>query len=181
MFISTQNKLSYEPNVESSDDQQKLEYFKMTGRLVARAIIAGVSVPAYFSQGILKCILKRNLTLKDLKYVDKRLYNSLMFLMDNDADECDVTFERTIQGSKQIYTKPLKKDGENILVTNENKEEYIQLMINDVLYNEAKQQINAIVTDFHVIILSSELCKFNLLENHFTKNKFVRCLNFIRH
>ena len=164
LFIATSNKLSYQPNYESSYNPQHLNYFRMTGRLIARAIIEGISVPAHFTQGILKCILNHSLTLKDLEVVDDDLYRSLSFLRDNDADECYLTFERTIKGLGCEYTIKLKTDGDKIDVTNENKEEYIQLMINDVLYRQTKAQIDAIVNGFHEIIPAEELKAFNSRE-----------------
>ena len=164
LFIPVENKLSYQPNFESSYNNQHLKYFLMTGRIVARAILEGISVPAYFTQGILKCILKHKLTLKDLEVVDKELYRSLLSIRENDVDDIGLAFERTVEGLGQKYTKPLKEGGCDILVTNENKEEYIQLMINDVLYNQTKQQIDAIVTGFHEIIPVEEIKIFNSRE-----------------
>jgi E3 ubiquitin-protein ligase HUWE1 len=165
LFQATSNGLSYQANYESSvNPNEHLKYFKMIGRIIARAVIEGVAVPAHFTQGILKCILGHSLTLKDLEAVDENLFNSLTFLRDNDAEECYLTFERTVKGLGYNYSIKLKKDGDKIDVTNENKEEYIQLMINNILYQQTKAQIDALVTGFHDIIPKEELRSFNSRE-----------------
>lgn len=47
---------------------------------------------------------------------------------------------------------PLKENGANITVTNENKREFVQLSAQHRLYNSIKDQIEALLSGFYDII-----------------------------
>ena len=161
LFIPTENGLSFQPFVNSAINMdQHLKYFTFAGRFIARAIIQDTPVPAHLTHGVLKKILGHSLTLRDLEVVDPQLYNSLTYIRDNCADYIGLNFTREIESFGRHYTVKLKKDGDQIDVTDENKEEYIQLMLEHRLYGQTKAQIDAFVNGFLSIIPRESLKSF---------------------
>lgn len=75
-----------------------------------------------------KRILNKPVGLKDLESIDPEFYNSLIWVKENNIEECDLemyfSIDKEILG--EIKSHDLKPNGGNILVTEENKEEYIR-------------------------------------------------------
>ena len=161
LFIPSENGLSFQPFVNSSINlDQHMKYFQFAGRFIARAIIEGVAVPAHLTHGVLKKILGHSLTLRDLEAVDPELYRSLTFIKDNYIEDIGLTFTTQFESFGRYYTVKLKKDGDQIDLTEENKEEYIQLMLEHRLYGQTKAQIDAFVHGFLSIIPRENLKSF---------------------
>lgn len=74
-----------------------------------------------------KKMLNKKLVLKDLESVDPEFYNSLIWISENNVDECDLElyFVVDFELLGEIKTHELKAGGTNIRVSEENKEEYI--------------------------------------------------------
>ena len=70
-------------------------------------------------------------TLKDLESIDPEFYNSLCWIRDNNIEECDLEmfFCTDFEILGKISEVELKPDGKNIQVTEENKEEYVNMMM----------------------------------------------------
>lgn len=75
-----------------------------------------------------KKMLNRKLSINDLESVDTEFYNSLVWIKDNNVDDCDLELYYVVDFELlgEIKTHELKLDGTNIRVTEENKEEYIK-------------------------------------------------------
>jgi glutathione peroxidase-family protein len=71
---------------------------------------------------VLKHLRGLPMTLKDLESVDQQQYESLVFLLENDAGECGLTFSLEYDefGAHRIRT--FVPNGARIAVTDENKE-----------------------------------------------------------
>jgi hypothetical protein len=80
-------------------------------------IYSGFTMPFY------KKMLNKKLTLKDLESVDAEFYNSLMWIKENNIDDCDMElyFVVDFELLGEIKTYDLKEDGANIAVTEANK------------------------------------------------------------
>lgn len=74
-----------------------------------------------------KKMLNKKLVLKDLESVDPEFYNSLIWISENNVDECDLELYYVVDFELlgEIKTHELKLGGTNIRVSEENKEEYI--------------------------------------------------------
>lgn len=77
-----------------------------------------------------KRMLNKKLTTKDIETIDPEFYNSLVWVKDNNIDECglELWFSVDFEVLGQIIHHELKDDGDKERVTEENKEEYIGLM-----------------------------------------------------
>ncbi|XP_035825923.1 probable E3 ubiquitin-protein ligase HECTD2 isoform X2 [Aplysia californica] len=99
-------------------------------------------------------------TMHDLKAIQPGVAKGLQELLDYDGDVEDVfclNFEVVTSNVGTTKTSPLKPNGENIPVTNENKKEYVQLYIEWVLNNSIYAQFQAFYHGFHSVCASNAL------------------------
>lgn len=70
-----------------------------------------------------KKMLNKKIVLKDIEQVDSEIYNSLMWIKDNNIDECDMElyFVADYELLGELKTYELKEGGTEIAVTEENK------------------------------------------------------------
>ena len=75
-----------------------------------------------------KRMLNKSLTLRDLESIDPEFYNSLVWVRDNNIEECglEMFFQVDYDLLGEVKSHELKEGGDEILVTEENKQEYIQ-------------------------------------------------------
>ncbi|KAI9295222.1 hypothetical protein K502DRAFT_315969 [Neoconidiobolus thromboides FSU 785] len=154
LFISSSvDKVTHQPNKASHVNPEHLHFFKFVGRMIGKAIFSEVTLDAYFTRSFYKHILGKPVEFKDLEANDKQFYDSMVWTLENDITEhMFLTFSDDIEifGEKKII--PLKPDGENIPVTEENKKEYVKLITEFRLYTAIKDQIDNFLTGFHEII-----------------------------
>jgi len=132
-----------------------LSYFKFIGRIIGLAIFNQQYLPISFTLPLYKKLLNKPLELSDLKYVDPQLYYNLQQLKNNDgAQNLCLTFTMDIEdvfGNRK--TIELKPNGANIDVTDSNKNEFINLVIENKFNNTGeKEQLNALKKGFYEII-----------------------------
>ncbi len=77
-----------------------------------------------------------SLTLYDLKYIMPDLASSLQYLLDYEGDVKEdfmMKFEVSVTEFDVVKSVPLKENGQNIDLTNENRKEYVDLYVNFLL------------------------------------------------
>uniref|UniRef100_A0A671SW60 E3 ubiquitin-protein ligase n=1 Tax=Sinocyclocheilus anshuiensis TaxID=1608454 RepID=A0A671SW60_9TELE len=140
-------------NPASSINPDHLKYFKFIGRFIAMALFHGKFIDTGFSLPFYKRILNKPLALKDLESIDPEFYNSLIWIKDNNIEECGLemffSVDKEILG--EVTTHELKPDGGNIQVTEENKEEYIRLVAEWRLSRGVEEQTQAFLEGFNEV------------------------------
>uniref|UniRef100_A0A8D3C442 NEDD4-like E3 ubiquitin-protein ligase WWP2 n=1 Tax=Scophthalmus maximus TaxID=52904 RepID=A0A8D3C442_SCOMX len=118
-------------NPASSINPDHLTYFRFIGRFIAMALYHGKFIDTGFTLPFYKRMLDKKPTLKDLESIDPEYYNSIMWVKENNLEECGVElyFAQDMEILGKVSTHQLKDDGEDELVTEENKEEYISLLV----------------------------------------------------
>ncbi|KAB5546698.1 hypothetical protein PHYPO_G00075000 [Pangasianodon hypophthalmus] len=153
-------------NPASSINPDHLKYFRFIGRFIAMALFHGRFIDTGFSLPFYKRILNKPLTLKDLESIDPEFYNSLIWIKDNNIEECGLemffSVDKEILG--EITTHELKPDGGNILVTEENKEEYIRLVAEWRLSRGVEEQAQAFFEGFNEVLPQEFLQYFDAKE-----------------
>lgn len=111
-----------------------------------QAMYHGKFIDNGFSMSFYKQILKKKLNIKDLEAVDPEFYNSLVWIRyevtppmthplhfvspsrDNDIEECglEMYFATDYETLGELKSHELTPGGEDKLVTEENKKEYIE-------------------------------------------------------
>ncbi|XP_055909405.1 E3 ubiquitin-protein ligase Nedd-4 isoform X5 [Eupeodes corollae] len=133
-------------------NEEHLNYFKFIGRIAGMAVYHGKLLDAFFIRPFYKMMLQKPIDLKDMESVDTEYYNSLLWIKENDPSELELTFcvdEETFGHTSQ---RELKTNGANIDVTNDNKDEYIKLVIEWRFVSRVKEQMTAFLDGFGSII-----------------------------
>lgn len=127
---ANKNNYSLQINPASYVNPDHLQYFKFIGRFIAIALFHSKFIYSGFTMPFYKRMLNKKLTTKDIETIDPEFYNSLIWVRDNNIDECglELWFSVDFEVLGQILHHELKDDGDKVRVTEENKEEYIGLM-----------------------------------------------------
>ncbi|XP_017955009.1 E3 ubiquitin-protein ligase Nedd-4 isoform X5 [Drosophila navojoa] len=133
-------------------NEEHLSYFKFIGRIAGMAVYHGKLLDAFFIRPFYKMMLQKSIDLKDMESVDTEYYNSLMWIKENDPRILELTFclDEDVFGQKSQHE--LKTGGANIEVSNENKDEYIKLVIEWRFVARVKDQMTAFLDGFGSII-----------------------------
>ncbi|XP_051569016.1 E3 ubiquitin-protein ligase Itchy isoform X4 [Myxocyprinus asiaticus] len=153
-------------NPASFINPDHLKYFKFIGRFIAMALFHGKFIDTGFSLPFYKRILNKPLALKDLESIDPEFYNSLIWIKDNNVEDCGLemffSVDKEILG--EVTTHELKPDGGNIQVTEENKEEYIRLVAEWRLSRGVEEQTQAFLEGLNEVLPQQYLQYFDAKE-----------------
>ncbi|XP_066558870.1 itchy E3 ubiquitin protein ligase a [Amia ocellicauda] len=153
-------------NPASYINPDHLKYFKFIGRFIAMALFHGKFIDTGFSLPFYKRILNKPLALKDLESIDPEFYNSLIWIKENNIEECGLemyfSVDKEILG--EVTTHELKPDGSNVVVTEENKEEYIRLVAEWRLSRGVEEQTQAFFEGFNEVLPQQYLQYFDAKE-----------------
>ncbi|XP_043544079.1 NEDD4-like E3 ubiquitin-protein ligase WWP1 isoform X4 [Chiloscyllium plagiosum] len=141
-------------NPASTINPDHLSYFCFIGRFIAMALFHGKFIDTGFSLPFYKRMLNKKLTIKDLESIDPEFYNSLIWIRDNNIEECglEMYFAVDMEILGKVTSHELKQGGSNILVTEENKEEYIGLMAEWRFSRGVEDQTRAFLDGFNEVV-----------------------------
>ena len=154
-------------NIKVTDDILKKYYF--IGRVLAKALLENLTVNCCFNKVIYQLILGEKIQLNDLVFIDKPLYNSMKHLvsMKEDCGDnialCELYFSYQYEGEDgQIYVEDLIENGNDVLVTKDNLDLYIEKRIEHftksqlIGINEIVKGINTIFPVEYLKIFTSD-------------------------
>ncbi|KAJ8029306.1 E3 ubiquitin-protein ligase NEDD4 [Holothuria leucospilota] len=133
-------------------NEDHLSYFKFIGRVAGMAVYHGKLLDAFFIRPFYKMMISKPITLADMEAVDSEYYNSLLWIKENDPIDLELTFAVDEESFGEMRTSELKKGGRLIPVTNENKREYIQLVIEWRFVNRIRKQMESFMDGFTDLI-----------------------------
>ncbi|KAF8334176.1 uncharacterized protein EI90DRAFT_3051375 [Cantharellus anzutake] len=140
-------------NPASGVNPEHLNYFKFIGRVMGLAIFHRRFLDAYFITSFYKMILKKKITLADLESVDAELHRGMTWILENDiTDVIDETFTTTEDRFGELVTIELKPGGADVPVTEENKKEYVETVIEYRIVRRVKEQFDAFMSGFSELI-----------------------------
>ncbi|XP_069477403.1 NEDD4-like E3 ubiquitin-protein ligase WWP1 isoform X2 [Ambystoma mexicanum] len=141
-------------NPASTINPDHLSYFCFIGRFIAMALFHGKFIDTGFSLPFYKRMLSKKLTIKDLESIDPEFYNSLIWIRDNNIEECglEMYFAVDMEILGKVTSHDLKAEGSNVLVTEENKEEYIGLMAEWRFSRGVEEQTKAFLDGFNEVV-----------------------------
>ncbi|CAH0489662.1 unnamed protein product [Peronospora farinosa] len=170
LFVTTHAEdSSYWINPESakrvSEGQNHLQYFTFAGRLLGKSMLDGLVLEVSMSLPLLKHLLGVPITFSDLEFLDEELHKHLCWVRDNDhVDTLCVTFcIQTPSGD----TVELKPGGANIDVTDENKIEYLSLVLRYRMLDSVAEQLTALLKGLYEVIPKSLITIFDYQELDF--------------
>ena len=136
------DRTTFHPNKLSKINDEHLMFFKFIGRIIGKALYEGRALDCHFSRAVYKRILGKTVSIKDMETLDLEYYKSLLWMLDNDiSDIITETFAVETDDFGVIETVDLCENGRNVAVTEENKQEYVQLMVEYRLTGSVQTQL----------------------------------------
>jgi len=144
LFIPvSSDRTTFHPNHISSVNPEHLLFFKFIGRVIGKALYEGRVLDCHFSRAVYKRILGKAVSVKDMESLDPEYYKSLVWMLENDiTDIITETFSVDNDKFGATETVDLIENGRNILVTQENKQEYIRLIVEFKLIGSVQEQLD---------------------------------------
>ncbi|XP_039626187.1 E3 ubiquitin-protein ligase NEDD4a isoform X1 [Polypterus senegalus] len=133
-------------------NEDHLSYFKFIGRVAGMAVYHGKLLDAFFIRPFYKMMLQKPITLQDMESVDSEYFNSLKWILENDPKDLDLRFTVDEELFGQTHQHELTIGGTDIVVTNNNKKEYIHLVIQWRFVNRILKQMTAFKEGFYELI-----------------------------
>ena len=133
---------TFHPNKLSKINEEHLMFFKFIGRIIGKALYEGRALDCHFSRAVYKRILGKSVSVKDMETLDLAYYNSLLWMLENDiTDIISHTFSVETDDFGVTQIVDLIDNGRNIPVTEENKQEYVQLVTEHRLTGSVQAQL----------------------------------------
>uniref|UniRef100_H3HAZ2 HECT-type E3 ubiquitin transferase n=1 Tax=Phytophthora ramorum TaxID=164328 RepID=H3HAZ2_PHYRM len=119
------------------------QQYKFLGKFIAKAIFDRQTLDLPFCDAVYKRLLQQSTGIEDLHQMDSQYHKSLVWMLENDiADVIDETF-----------IVDLKENGKDIPVTDVNKQEYVDLVVQWRTQFGAQAQMDALVQGFTTLAL----------------------------
>lgn len=160
----------YEVDSRSARNAKHLQYFKFLGKFIAKAIFDRQTVDLPFCDSVLKYLLHLPIDMDDLRQMDAQFHKSLVWMVENSiADVIDETFSVEVDDSGPSKKATpvivdLKENGRDIPVTDLNKREYVELVVQWRTEFGVKAQLDALVQGFTALIPLPTIKAFELGE-----------------
>jgi E3 ubiquitin-protein ligase HUWE1 len=136
------DRTTFHPNKLSKINDEHLMFFKFIGRIIGKALYEGRALDCHFSRAVYKRILGKVVSIKDMETLDLEYYKSLLWMLDNDiSDIITETFSIETDDFGVAEIVDLCENGRNVPVTEENKQEYVQLMVEYRLTGSVQAQL----------------------------------------
>ncbi|XP_059838308.1 E3 ubiquitin-protein ligase HACE1 isoform X5 [Hypanus sabinus] len=166
LFTQSADGTTFQPNSNSSVNPDHLNYFRFAGQILGLALYHRQLVNIYFTRSFYKHILGIPVNYQDVASIDPEYAKNLQWILDNDISDLglELTFSVETDVFGAMEEVPLKPGGISILVTQENKAEYVQLVTELRMTRAIQPQINAFLQGFHLFIPASLVQLFDEYE-----------------
>eukprot|EP01102_Stenamoeba_stenopodia_P000806 TRINITY_DN10753_c0_g1_i1.p1 TRINITY_DN10753_c0_g1~~TRINITY_DN10753_c0_g1_i1.p1 ORF type:complete len:857 (-),score=176.60 TRINITY_DN10753_c0_g1_i1:30-2600(-) len=162
--ITSQN--TFQPNSTSYVNPDHFSYFFFVGQVIALAIFHEEPLDIHFTRSFYKHILGIPVSWTDLEAVDMEFFKNLQWILSNPISDIglELTFSSEYDNFGELEVVDLKPNGRDIPVTDENKEEYAQLIGEFKITRAISKQIEYFLDGFHTILPASYIAVFNEFE-----------------
>eukprot|EP01001_Neometanema_parovale_P008318 NODE_459_length_2451_cov_84.329897_g436_i0.p1 GENE.NODE_459_length_2451_cov_84.329897_g436_i0~~NODE_459_length_2451_cov_84.329897_g436_i0.p1 ORF type:complete len:747 (+),score=177.56 NODE_459_length_2451_cov_84.329897_g436_i0:77-2317(+) len=152
MFVYDEASRLHWFNRNSFENHQE---YRLIGIMFGLAIYNSVILEIRFPMVVYKMLLGMPVGFKDLKGFDAELYKGFAALLEfeeTDGMTVEETFERTFSVEAEVYGAkvkvPLKENGQDIPLTIENRQEYVDLYTKYILQDSVAKQFAAFDSGF---------------------------------
>mmetsp|Transcript_14088 Transcript_14088/g.20124 ORF Transcript_14088/g.20124 Transcript_14088/m.20124 type:complete len:3340 (-) Transcript_14088:211-10230(-) len=154
LFTSTEDGCTFQPNQRSDINPDHLTYFRFVGRIVGKAVVDGFLLDAHFTRSLYKHMLGIKPTHHDMQAIDPDYYKNLKMILEYNLEDLglDLTFSTEVHSFGESQVIDLLPNGRNKRVTEENKEEYVNLICQHRMTTAIEEQIKAYLDGFHELV-----------------------------
>nr|POE47891.1 e3 ubiquitin-protein ligase tom1-like [Quercus suber] len=158
LFKTTARGSSHPNSLSDIQSSQHFLFFRWFGKIVAKALFEGWKMNVNFSTAMCQQILGRPITLSSLEDVNPESYRALTLLSQNEisSDSERLYFSLTVERFDVLNEIELLDQGRDIVVDEENKQLYIELVTRWHLFDSVEEQIESFLEGFRKV-LSTEL------------------------
>ncbi|KAG7164827.1 ubiquitin-protein ligase E3A-like isoform X1 [Homarus americanus] len=147
----------FNPNCFESDAQ-----FTLVGIVLGLAIYNNVILDVHFPPVMYKKLCSKPGSFHDLREWNPTLYRSLVELLEYEGEDMEDVFMQTFRvGYQDVFgtslTHDLKTDGDNILVSQSSKHEFVELYADFLLNKMVERQFRAFRRGFNMVTDDSPL------------------------
>lgn len=140
---------SEDPRYLPSPHNECVEYYILIGIIIGKALLENIPLDCALCKPFLKHLLGQECSHHDLKFQDKDIYNSLRYMKKHSIQ--NIIFESFSVNFNNI-NYPITEDGENIPVTDDNKDSYILLRTEYELYGSMYNAIESIKSGLYRLV-----------------------------
>ncbi|KAL9642107.1 hypothetical protein ABK040_007113 [Willaertia magna] len=154
LFLNTGINNTYHINPSSMINNDHLQYFTFIGKLIGKAIFDMQIMDLHFTRVIFKCIIGKPIQFEDLEYVDPSMYYSLLKLLNIENVEQLMEMNFTVELNDFGFNNcvELLPNGNDILVNDENKYQYVELYAKWKLIESIKLQLEKLLEGIYEVI-----------------------------
>lgn len=139
-----------------------LLYAYAAGRLVGRSLLDGHTLGFHVALPLLKLMLGQPVSFHDLEYFDAHAYDGMLYLLANDnVESLALTFTVMEQRDDGLVEVELVANGRDVLVTDANKEWYLQRRFQYLLFESVASQLHAFLTGLYEVAPPTLLALFD--------------------
>jgi hypothetical protein len=152
------------PNSELANENHLL-YFKFFGRLLGRALFESQHIGAHLTRVMYKHLLAWPIVEADLEYIDPEVANSFKQIREMpDVSVLSLDFTTTVSVFGDNQELELKPGGRDIEVTNENKDEFLELRLKSLCMDRVAPQLYHLLVGFYEVVPMELLSVFDFNE-----------------
>ena len=129
------------------------ELANLLGKVVGKALFEAVPITPRLNHFLLKCMLAQDFELEDMKTYDQGIMSSVTYMMNNNFNPTDMNLTFSFIDDK--------KYSDNELITNNNKQVFLELLLNYYGYQKHMRSINLFLEGLYSVVPMKLL---NLLE-----------------
>lgn len=164
LFVPTKGEnTSYWIDPLSGEKNTKhLQYFRLAGILVGKAFFEGLVLDVHLALPLLKHVLGIPISFSDLQFLDEDLHRNSTWLKTNaNVDNLCLTFSIMMENGQEV---DLKEDGRNIDVTDDNKDEYLRLVLEYRMLESISEQLQEFLNGIYDVVPKALLSVFDYQE-----------------
>lgn len=136
------DRTTFHPNNLSSINPEHLQFFKFIGRMIGKALYENRVLDCHFSRAVYKRILGQPVSMKDMETVDLEYTKNMEWMLANDiTDIITETFSVAQDRFGDTEIVDLVPFDRNVAVTEDNKQEYVRLVIEHRLTGSVQDQL----------------------------------------
>uniref|UniRef100_A0A1I8AKU0 E3 ubiquitin-protein ligase n=2 Tax=Steinernema glaseri TaxID=37863 RepID=A0A1I8AKU0_9BILA len=130
-----------------------VRWFELAGRVLGLALIHRCLIDTFFTRAFYKFLLQAPFSISDLQSMDAQFYQSLLWVKEHPVSpELDLTFSATQDVDGEVEEKELVSNGRNIAVTEENKNEFLSLMVRWRIERGVEEQGKALLRGLYQVV-----------------------------
>lgn len=142
-----------------------LNYYHFIGRVLGKAALSQQYVNASLSLPLRKQIINVPITFSDLEFIDDELYNNLLYLQKNaNIVNLCLDFSLTVAFAGKMFTHDLVPGGRDVMVTDANKTEYLQLRLRHRMLDSIKEPLKRLLQGFYEVVPLQIISVFDYME-----------------